>query len=552
MDENLKKIIRKNERPTVKIIRIAKKFSSKNKLPQNIMILSNGKNQIEYNLTQKISKMKIMESLKTIQNSLLYEDGNNNIYYTSFKYQITENLNTKKAPKNNQRNKSSQYLHKLISKESNMVIKKNLSKPNIYNIKITDLDKKDKTKKTPKMKLDNKIKSFNGLSKLTQKESDRYLLNIDNSNNKKEINNIPTQRNKRKASNNLSKKEMTINNSQNVNQVDNNNNIDKISGLINIKENKSLFEKEKLNNIIDKYSKNIINDKQCIICERTYSILNIYCAQCNLHFFCKDCLKVYYQNLIEKGIKRMKCPIYKCDIDMDKNKLEEILDKNYYNYLFGINNYDEDQKTIMDDKIKNNIIVYKRLLPEYQEQFKEIKLYQNKNVFQINPSLSLYKIKEYEGDYCPNCHEQSLFCLTPSFYNKCLNCGFKSCKYCNKEYTNIHLIMNDPNHCKVYYRKRRYILNNGSNNCFKLVTEMIYIIAIYLILLKFLFLRINGFFLVLFGIRKDKRKRLNSCFEFTKKSFSYFFTFLIYLIILPFIIIIIPFFPVITALLDGN
>ena len=517
MDENLKKIIR-NGRSTVKIIRITKKFSSKNKLPQNIMILSDGKNQIEYNLTQKISKMRIMESLKTIQNSLIYENGNNNIYYTSYKCQIIENLKSKKVPKKIQKNKSSQYLHQLISKESNMVIKKNLSKPNIYNIKIADLDKKDKTKKEHKLNIENKIKSFNGLSKLTNKESDRYLLNIDNSNDKKKINNIPTQRNKRKASNNLSKKEMTINNSQNMNQVDNNN-IDKISGLINIKENKSLYVKEKLNNIIDKYSKNIINDKQCIICERTFSILNIYCAKCNLHFFCKECLKVYYQNLIEKRIKRMKCPIYKCDNDMDKIKLEEILDKNYFNYLFGINNYDEDQKTIMDDKIKNNIIVYKSLLPEYKEQFKQIKLYQNKNVFQINPSLSLYKIKEYGEDYCPNCHEQSLFCLTPSFYNKCLNCGFKSCKYCNKEYTNIHLIMNDPNHCKVYYRKRRYILNNGSNNCLKLVIEIIYIIAIYIILLKFLFLRINGFFFVLFRIKKGKRKRLNSCFEFTKKSF---------------------------------
>ena len=131
MDENLKKIIR-NGKPTVKIIRITKKFSSKNKIPQNIMILSNGKNQIEYNLTQKISKIKIMESLKTIQNSLIYENGNNNIYYTSYKHQITENLNSKKASKNIQKNKSSQYLHKLISQESNMVIKKNLSKPNIY------------------------------------------------------------------------------------------------------------------------------------------------------------------------------------------------------------------------------------------------------------------------------------------------------------------------------------------------------------------------------------------------------------------------------------
>ena len=49
MDENLKKIIR-NGRPTVKIIRITKKFSSKNKIPQNIMIFSNRKNQIKYNL----------------------------------------------------------------------------------------------------------------------------------------------------------------------------------------------------------------------------------------------------------------------------------------------------------------------------------------------------------------------------------------------------------------------------------------------------------------------------------------------------------------------
>ena len=555
MNENLKNITR-NERPTVKIIRISKKFSSKNKIPQNIMIINNGKNQIEYNLTQKISKIRIMESLKTIQNSLIYDNENNNIYYTSYKYKITENINSKpnnRSNRNIQKNKSSQYLHQLLSKESNMVIKNNLSKPNIYNMKITDIDKKDKSKKESIIRTEKRRKSFNGFSKLTQKESDRYLLNIKDSNNKKEINHIPTQRKKRKAvnNNNLSKKEMTINNSQIVNQLDNNN-IDKISGLVNIKENKSLYENEKLSNIIDKYSKNITNDKACIICERVFSIIYIYCAKCNIHFFCKECLKIYCQNLIEKGIKRMKCPIYKCDYDLDKIQLEEILDKKYYQYLFGINNYDEDQKTIMDEKIKSNIIVYNRLLPEYKEQFKKFKLYQNKNVFQIDPSFSLSKIKKYEEEYCPKCHEQSLFCLTPSFYNVCLNCGFKSCKYCNKEYTNSHLIMNNSNHCKVYYRRGRYIFNNSNNNCWKFITQIIYIIAIYLIVLKFLFLTINKFFFVLFGIKKDKRKKSNSCFELTKKSFCYFFSCLIYLIILPAIIILIPFFPVITALLDGN
>ena len=57
MDENFK-IIKMNERPTVKIIKITKKFFGENKVPQNVMIIDKGKNRIEYNLTQKISKMK--------------------------------------------------------------------------------------------------------------------------------------------------------------------------------------------------------------------------------------------------------------------------------------------------------------------------------------------------------------------------------------------------------------------------------------------------------------------------------------------------------------
>ena len=247
----------------------------------------------------------------------------------------------------------------------------------------------------------------------------------------------------------------------------------------------------------------------------------------------------------------MKCPIYNCNFDIDKIYLEEILDKNYYQLLFGINKNEEAQKTIMDEEAKCQIVIYKNLLSKYKDRNKKFEFYQNKNVFEINPSLSLSSIKKYEEDYCPRCHEKSLFCLTSSYFNKCLNCRYKCCKYCNKEYTNIHLIMNDPRHCKVYYRKGKYFLNNCQNKSSNYFIQIIYIIGIYLIMISFLFLKVNNFFFGLLRIQNDKKKKSYLCINLVKYFFCFFLCFLIYLIILLFMELSIPFFPVIILLLDG-
>ena len=342
-----------------------------------------------------------------------------------------------------------------------------------------------------------------------------------------DITNIITQRTKRNLIKNLSKDEMDSNNSQNFIQVDQVDKNDKISGLINIKDSKSFLEKDKLNNIKEKYSKNIINDKKCFICERTYSILNIFCSKCNIHFFCKDCLKQYYQNLIEKGIKRMKCPIFKCNYDIDNIILEKILERNYTQMLFNLNN-DETNNKMNDKKFKNNYNDKKGKLI-LEDNHKKYEIYQKKNVFQIDANISLSKIKKYEEENCPNCHEQSLFCLTVSFYNKCLNCGYRYCKYCNKPFSNIHLIRNDPRNCKVYYRKNSISFQNSNNICLIILIQILYVVSIFLIMQCFCFLTITKFFLLLFGLEKDKNKKSSFCIFFTLNIFSYCFTYLIYI-----------------------
>jgi hypothetical protein len=231
----------------------------------------------------------------------------------------------------------------------------------------------------------------------------------------------------------------------------------------------------------------------------------------------------------------MKCPIYKCKFDIEKNILQQILDIKYSSILFKQNNnYNEENNTVGSEKI-------------YENKFNNYIPYQNKNVFQYNPQLNLYKIKKLENEYCPKCHEPSLFCMTFTLFNKCLNCGYKSCKYCDKTFTNYHLIINDPRHCKVYFRKKKNFYNNTI--CFKFVIELLYVVGIYFILHIYILTK-NKMFLLLFRIDKNKYNK-KVFMMFIINFFLYFFNCLFYLIILPFMIIFIPFFPIFIALVNG-
>ena len=547
----------KNEITSPRIIRISKVFTHNNQNPENIMILSKGNNKIQYNLTNKINHRYILNSLKTIQSSPKNENFNSNLYYSSLKYPNTENINT------NVNNFHKPFIKEKIKQESNTLLKNininnnNFLKSNINDIKMIRSDQLIQPKKEKKTNVENKRIFLPGMKVADNKESERKLLKRPSLNNDNEIKNenLNDQYNNaypRNIMNNaiaheqkinmqhfLSRKQMTYENSQKIeskNNIDNiDNNIDRTSGLIYIKNKNNLLDKENLNELIDKYSKNYLDDKQCFICERTYiHSKKIFSAKCNIHFFCKECLNVYFKNLIDKGIKKMKCPMYKCKYDFDKNILEQILDIKYFSILYNQNNNIEEKNSIISEKI-------------FENKFNSILTYQNKNVFQINSKLNLYKIKKLGNEYCPKCHEPSLFCLTFSFFNKCLNCGYKSCKYCEKTFTNYHLIINDPRHCKVYYRKTK--LFNKTNMCFNFIIELLYVIGIYLIMHIYILTK-NNLFLFLFGIDKNKYNK-NVYMLFLINFFLYFFNCLIYLIILPFLIIFIPFFPIFILLVDG-
>ena len=550
MDESFSvKEIFKNEITPPKIIRISKVFSLNNKHPENIMILTKGNNKIQYNLTHKINHRNILNSLQTIQNSPNNENLNTKLYYPSFKYPNTENINI------NINNVQKPIINEKIKQKSNVILKQNINinNSNIFSENIDDknlanLDELQLPIKEMKTSIHNKKVFLPGMKLIDSKDSERQLLKKRTLNSNNEIKNENliklSNNNTYSKKNNLnhfsSKKQITHENNiiieNNNNNIDNN--IDKTSGLIYIRNNKNLLGQENLDEIIDKYSKtDFIDDKQCIICERVYdkNSKKIFSANCNKHFFCKDCLKIYFQYSIDKGIKKMKCPIYKCKFDIEKNILQQILDIKYSSILFKQNNnYNEENNTVGSEKI-------------YENKFNNYIPYQNKNVFQYNPKLNLYKIKKLENEYCPKCHEPSLFCMTFTLFNKCLNCGYKSCKYCDKTFTNYHLIINDPRHCKVYYRKEKNFYNN--NICFKFVIELLYVVGIYFILHIYILTK-NKMFLLLFRIDKNKYNK-KVFMMFIINFFLYFFNCLFYLIILPFLIIFIPFFPIFIALVNG-
>ena len=564
MDESCSvKEVFKNEKTSPKIIRISKVFKKNNNLPENIMILTKGNNKIQYNLSHKVNKRNILESLKT-QNTPKDEKLKSQLYYSSFKYPNTDNVN------GNIRTFHMQLNSEKINKEENTlqqnINNNNYLNQNINDINVANLDEFDLPKKEMKTSIENKDKKkvfFPGMRLIDNKESERQLLkkrtlnsNIEAKNEKdiffsinekynytytKNIaSNITTRKQKTNLHNFLARKQMTYENSEkmesNPHGVDGDNGVDKASGLIFIKNKKNLIENVNLSDIVDKYSKNFVNDKQCTICERTYSnSKKIFSAKCNTHFFCKECLRMYFKSSIDKGIRKNKCPIYKCKYDIDRKILEQILDIKYCHILFCPNNiFEEEKNTIVSEKL-------------YDNNINNLIAFQNKNVFKYNSKLNLYNIKKLGNEYCPKCHEPSLFCLTFNYFNKCLNCGYKCCKYCDKAYTSFHLIINDPRHCKVYYRKKALFPKN--NICFYYAIELLYVIGIYFILHIYILTK-NKLFLLLFGIDKNKYNK-KICVLFLINFFIYFFNCLIYLMILPFLIILIPFFPIFIALFDG-
>ena len=141
-------------------------------------------------------------------------------------------------------------MHQLASKDINIIKKDIIPNKNIYNVELTEIGKRNKSKKESK----SKIKSFNGLGILENQKSDKQLLkefnlqendkniiDLINTDRNISINDITTQRNKK----HVSIRKMIFNNSKNITKLneDKNINILKISKLTNLQDNNSIFFK---------------------------------------------------------------------------------------------------------------------------------------------------------------------------------------------------------------------------------------------------------------------------------------------------------------------
>ena len=511
-----------------KIITITKDRVSIDKEPENVIIINNGKNKINLNLENKkqnINREEIMKSLKKIK-KIEFEDLDDMNYYNNInKNNIKRNISPYESNKNSdtnlilrlkKENKENKYLNnnikfdiydnnlnsvklnnlknKLKLNEKEESINPNFNKFNIselydnnnyiYSKKITNRNDSNKVSERISLKSSN---TNNYYSKINS-EYDYY-----NKNNYSDIKKVTNENLEKKLDLNLNKKELTRNKTLNIGKRNSEILITSIVNMIN--STKSVSDKTHISSPYEK----------CLICERSFSVVNLCCSECNIHFFCRKCLKYYCRDLIEKGIKRMKCPITNCNYNIYEEFLKSILSEDYFKLLFKkskslkseeiteINDITENKYQIFNKKIKQNC----------EEKYKNIRLYNNKFVIDVNSNINFYNVRKYKDEYCPNCHEPTLFCKIDGFFHKCLNCGFKICKYCNKEYTNTHLIINYPGHCKVYYRKKQEE-KIKTNYLFIYLIQLIYVISMFYITFSFCYLRFYKFFKGFLKIQKHE------------------------------------------------
>ena len=120
-------------------------------------------------------------------------------------------------------------------------------------------------------------------------------------------------------------------------------------------------------------------------------------------------------------------------------------------------------------------------------------------------------------------------------------CLRKVCKYCFKEYDERHLEINNANHCKVYYRRgeeEQY----KNNTCKILLLQFLYVIATYIILFLGIFHLFKKFFFRILNVKINKKS--------VKCFISFFLIIICFIITIPFVILLYPYFPSILTASD--
>ena len=280
----------------------------------------------------------------------------------------------------------------------------------------------------------------------------------------------------------------------------------------------------------------------CFICDKFYikNDFNYIDNSCN-HCFCKKCGKNFYEELIEDGEIKMKCPKYKCENILSNDSIKNIVSDQHYNLY--IKNLEKSERSnsnriILDntdlidkekDKDKNK--------DKEKNKLKELQFYIYNHVIDVNSNKNFYLFNKAKMIFCSYCYEPSLYSRSGNNYIKCLNCGKSICKYCFKIYDKNHFDFKLENHCKVYSRKR-FISLKKQNHFNIFLSQLALVIISYIMLYIGLYCYIYNCFEALCS---GKKKYIQNLFF---KLFIIFFSILFTIILSPFFIILLPYFPV--------
>ena len=273
--------------------------------------------------------------------------------------------------------------------------------------------------------------------------------------------------------------------------------------------------------------------KKCFICEYLFLTEKLCFAECHKHCLCKKCAKNFYEDAIEDGQKILKCPSLKCQSQMNLKKLKKILSADHYSLVKSKTR--NKAGSIYNAKLKTNI------------KMEDLKLYTQKHVLDINNNQTFFNYNKRRKLFCPNCEQESLYSKTGTLFLKCLNCNQKICKYCLKNYHENHMNINIEDHCKVYFR-RNNIYDNKLNTCKNFCLQLFFVIAAYYLTFVGILLSLFIEFKKLFCVKRKNDKITIGII--LKTLLALFFSVIIFFISVPFIVLILPYFPVILTISD--
>ena len=277
----------------------------------------------------------------------------------------------------------------------------------------------------------------------------------------------------------------------------------------------------------------------CFICEKPFYLTKLYCADCGIHFLCRKCIKSYYEDYIENknNSKLLKCPFAKCDKIIKYDILKTILSENHQK----IYEMSQDENNILNE----NELICNNLKFNLKNNDNNVKMYSERHVLDISSNMNFFMFKKSKDIFCPKCLKPNLFSKTNTPFIKCLNCNYKICKYCLKEYTVKHLDIREEGYCKVYFRRDDE--NDDEKNMFLVyLLQLLFVIAMYLFIYPGAYLFFYDVFKIAFRLNNNNK----NFFYYIKKFLIILFSILFLIMSCPFILFCYPFFPALIALCD--